>query len=103
MKIDSNLPGIRSLRTRGDRPEKGKAAAGGAPSASLSGDTVQLTSTASRLRALEAALAEVDIQDAGKVEEIRQAIAEGRFQVDEEAVADGLIQTTLEQFRAGGR
>jgi len=103
MKIDNNLSGIRAVRSRGDRPEQAKATRGTDSAPGLLGDSVEITSTSSRLQALEAALAEVDIQDVEKVEQIRQAIAEGRFQVDEEAVADGLIRSTLEQLRAGGK
>lgn len=103
MKIDNNLNGIRSIRPGNSRTEKGKAEGSTTAKPSPLSDSVDITSTSARLQALEAALADVDTQDIGKIEQIRQAIAEGRFQVDEDAVAEGLIQSTLEQLRLGGR
>lgn len=98
MKIDNNLSGIQGIRTRGARAEKDKKG-GERPAGSTGGDSVAITSTSSRLQALEAILADIDVQDVAKIEEIRQAISEGRFHVDEQAVADALIETTLEQLR----
>lgn len=101
VKIDNSLKGVTSVRTRETRGGKEKpAAATNAPP--LSTDSVELTQTSARLSALEEALAQVPPENAGKVESIRQAIAEGRFQVDEEAVADALVQGTMEQLRRQG-
>lgn len=61
-------------------------------------DEVELTGSADKLRELETSLAEVDVTDTGKVESIRQAIAEGSFQVDDEAVAERLVNETLDQL-----
>jgi negative regulator of flagellin synthesis FlgM len=102
MKIDNNLVGVRSVGAGGSRTEKGKSK-GESRAAGTPGDSVNITSTTARLQALEAALADVEPQDLDKVDEIRRAIAEGRFQVDEDAVADGLIKETLELLRFGGR
>jgi len=103
MKIDNNLGGVRSIGPGGSRAEKGKARGSESRAAGVQGDSVNITSTTARLQALEAALAEVEAQDLAKVDEIRRAIAEGRFQVDEDAVADGLIKETLQILRFGGR
>jgi negative regulator of flagellin synthesis FlgM len=59
-------------------------------------DEVALTGNASRLRDLEDRLAELEISNPEKVASIRQAIADGTFKVDDEAVADGLIKETIE-------
>jgi negative regulator of flagellin synthesis FlgM len=61
-------------------------------------DAVELTGDAAKLQELEARLAELEITDPKKVESIRQAIADGTFQVDEEAVADGLISEAVEHL-----
>jgi len=61
-------------------------------------DEVELTGSADKLRELETTLAEVDVSNPGKVESIRQAIAEGSFQVNDEAVAEGLVKETLDQL-----
>jgi negative regulator of flagellin synthesis FlgM len=54
-------------------------------------DEVELSGKDTKLRDLEAQLAELEVTDAGKIEAIRRAIADGTFKVDENAVADGLI------------
>jgi negative regulator of flagellin synthesis FlgM len=97
VKIDSALQHITSVQTKSikSKPSKGKAAATAAGSVS---DNVELTGTSSRMRELETQLADLPPEDAGKVESIRQAIADGTFMVDEEAVAEGMVQETIEQL-----
>ncbi|OYY93153.1 MAG: flagellar biosynthesis anti-sigma factor FlgM [Hydrogenophilales bacterium 28-61-23] len=58
-------------------------------------DDVKLTATSEKLLQLESELSNVDITDTAKIESIRQAIADGNFKVDEEAVAEGLIEETI--------
>ncbi len=58
-------------------------------------DDVQLTDTAEKLQQLEHSLSSVDISDSAKVESIRQAIAEGNFKINEEAVAENLVQESI--------
>jgi negative regulator of flagellin synthesis FlgM len=58
-------------------------------------DDVKLTDTAEKLQQLERSLSSVDISNSGKVETIRQAIADGNFKVNEEAVAENLIQESI--------
>lgn len=97
MKIDSTLTSVTGVRGKSTVGGKGKprdqrSDAGGVQ------DSVNLSSDSSRLQALEAALAEIDVEDAGKVESVRQAIASGGFQVDEEIVAEKLVETAIEQI-----
>ena len=58
-------------------------------------ERVQFSNLATRLNQLEAQFAASDI-DAKKVEQIRNAIAEGRFKVNTEAVASGLLNSVAE-------
>lgn len=58
-------------------------------------ERVQLSNLASRLNQLETQFGTSDI-DAKKVEEVRNAIAEGRFKVNAEAVADRLLSSVAE-------
>jgi len=58
-------------------------------------DEVRLTATAEKMRQLESDLGNVDITNAAKVESVRQAIADGNFKVDEEAVAESLVQESI--------
>lgn len=97
MKIDSALQHVTSLQTQGVK-SKTAARAAGTRAAGLVSDNVQITGTSARLQELEARLADVPIEDSAKVESIRQAIAEGSFEVDEEAVAEGMVQETIEQL-----
>jgi len=66
-------------------------------------DEVELTGGAAKLQELEARLAELEITDPKKVEAIRQAIAEGTFKVDEEAVADALVNEAIELLSQQGK
>jgi negative regulator of flagellin synthesis FlgM len=52
---------------------------------------------------MEGAITSTPIVDAKKVAEIKQAITEGRFQVNSSAVADKLITTVRELISAGSR
>jgi negative regulator of flagellin synthesis FlgM len=56
-------------------------------------DSVQLSSDFTRLQAPAAEKSGGGVFDAKKVEEIKLAIAEGRFEVNPEKIADGLMAT----------
>jgi negative regulator of flagellin synthesis FlgM len=58
---------------------------------SNTGESVQLSSLASTLQKAEAALAETPKVDSSRIEEIKQAIRDGRFQIDANRIADGLL------------
>jgi negative regulator of flagellin synthesis FlgM len=102
VKIDDSLNGVAAIRNRDTQKKKGNAAAS-ATQPDSAGDSVEITQTSAHLSQLEDALTRIDSSDAGKVEAIRLAIAEGRFQVDEEAVASALVQGTMEQLRRQGK
>lgn len=54
-------------------------------------ETVTLTGTAARLRETEASLAGISVVDNQKVEQIKQSILEGSYQIDSKRIADKLI------------
>jgi negative regulator of flagellin synthesis FlgM len=97
VKIDTTVKTVTPSRGKDTKAGNSRVAAASSGSASVS-DDVRLTSTSGQLRQLEAQLAEVDITDSGKIEEIRQAIADGSFVVDDEAVAEGLIQESIDNI-----
>lgn len=102
MKIDDSLNGVPVIRNRA--PDKGKdRRTRTTPGHEGHGDSVEITRTSARLSRLEEELDGIDAADTGKVDAIRQAISEGRFQVDEQAVADALVEGTMEQLRRQGR
>lgn len=59
-------------------------------------DSVTLSSTSTQIQALEAGINEASGFDTAKVEAIKQAISEGRFTINPEAIADKLIASTRE-------
>ncbi|ROR34904.1 flagellar biosynthesis anti-sigma factor FlgM [Inmirania thermothiophila] len=54
-------------------------------------DTVSLTDTARTLQSLTERLAELPVVDTQRVEQLRQAIADGSYQVDPQRVAARLL------------
>lgn len=66
---------------------------------STSTDTVMLTDTASRLRNLEKVIAEMPVVDTQRVETIRRALSEGKYNVDGDTVAASMLgfESRLEQ------
>ncbi len=97
MKIDPTIKTIAPSRSKDTKAGKTPSATGLASLVSVS-DDVRLTSTSGKLSELEAELAGVDVADSGKIESIRQAIADGNFLVDEEAVAEGLINESIDNI-----
>ena len=87
-------------------PAVGKASTTRAKGADKSGktpaskaDSLTLTESTTRMRAMEAELAKVDIADAGKIKSVKDALAKGTFAVDAEVVADRLIDHSKESLR----
>jgi negative regulator of flagellin synthesis FlgM len=78
---------------------KGKGTGKVAKPAADAGDSLTLTESSTRIRALETQLASVDVTDASKVEAVKAALANGTFAVDAEVVADRLIDHTKETLR----
>ncbi len=95
MKIDNSLSSVGGLPNNEPRPRANKGANGSAPAP---GSKVELSAVAASLQQAEAALANTPIVDAGRVAEIKQAISEGRFQVDAGKVADGLIDSVRQML-----
>lgn len=65
--------------------------------------SVSLGSTATQLGKMEASMANTPVVNASKVAEIRQAISEGRFQVNTGVVADKLIQSVQDLISNSGK
>lgn len=93
MKIDPTKNGAGAIErgaTRGPRTETAKPAGG---------ETVAIGSVASQLARLESQLSAGFDVDVGKVEAIKDAIREGRMQVNPEVVADKLIASAQDLLR----
>jgi len=103
MKIDKTTPtlpasqiGEVAPRSPNAKPTNGTAANGTASSDS----SVHLGAAASQLRSLEKSIAGTSVVDTEKVAAIKQAISEGRFQINHGVVADRLIDSVKELISA---
>lgn len=98
MKIDnSNKPALPSS----SNTVRGKSGGSNAPAtgvAAQAGNAGTTEAKLSGLQGLSSALATSPVVDADRVAEIKQAIAEGRFQVNAERIADGLLQSVREML-----
>jgi negative regulator of flagellin synthesis FlgM len=91
-----------SIKTNATKPigettsaKSGQIPAGSVPSKNQNAsvdkkDNVQLST---QLQSIEKELADVEVFDAARVEEIKQAISEGRFTVNPDKIADRLLET----------
>lgn len=90
MKIDNSIKPTGAPPGGGVRPQK--RAEGGAAAAAAS-DEVKLSPLAGQLQAAES---QPPVVNSARVQEIKQAIAEGRFSINAGAIADRLIDTARE-------
>lgn len=74
----------------------GKAVGGTTPTPAPARDRVEITAVSAQLAQLEKVLSDLNIVDTVRVEAIKQAIAEGRFRIDSDVVADRLLATVRE-------
>lgn len=96
MKIDSSA-GKNIASTAAAEPRPRTAAATPTQVASSS-EKVELSSMSSSLAKAERAIAESPVVDSKRVAEIKQAIADGRFKVDTDRIADGLINSVRDML-----
>jgi negative regulator of flagellin synthesis FlgM len=89
MKIEGSLKPAGSTPA-GDTRARSKTSA---TQASDPAGRVELSSLSSSLNRAETAMASTPVVDRARVDEIRQAISEGRFKVDAGRIADGLIES----------
>lgn len=97
MKINPNIPAV----TANDAAVAKPSVQGSRKSASAS-EQVELSALAASLKEAGAALADAPVVDAARVAEIKQAISEGRFQINPERVADGLIESVRQMLARQG-
>lgn len=97
MKIDDAMKKVGGLPVSSTQTRAGKGAekSGGVgkPTSSPTQGTSDNVHLSSQVQALAGQLASDGVFDTNKVEEIKAAIAGGRFQVDPEKVANGLLDT----------
>jgi negative regulator of flagellin synthesis FlgM len=67
----------------------------------LAGENVSLTKTAAEMRDLEHAVRSAPDIDVDRVNRLRQAIAEGNYQVDDEKLAQNLLRHEMMMISGG--
>ncbi|GAB3250181.1 flagellar biosynthesis anti-sigma factor FlgM [Chitinimonas naiadis] len=95
MKIDNSGKPI-TAPSRGEAKAAAKTGGGEVASAESRGDSVDIKAFSARLASLESNLASQPVIDESKVAEIRQAIKDGRFTIQADAIADKLIASVKE-------
>ena len=95
MKISSTVSPVGSA-TNGGRP-RSTAGAAERP-ATPAGAEVDLSPLSSRLQELQANASSGPVVDSQRVSDIKQAIAEGRFKVNPERIADGLLDSVRQML-----
>ncbi|MBL8436906.1 MAG: flagellar biosynthesis anti-sigma factor FlgM [Zoogloeaceae bacterium] len=96
MKIDNSIKSVGNLPSGEART---RSVQGGGSNAAA-GDKVELSSFSASMQQADAAMAQTPVVDQNRVDEIKQAMSEGRFKVDAEKVADGLIESVREMLAA---
>ncbi len=99
MKINNSVTSV-SIPTGDNQKRADKSAAASPGPAAPAAENVHLSSLSSQLQALESKFASSGLVDAGRVEEIKQAISDGRFTVNAGAVADRLLETVRELIQS---
>jgi negative regulator of flagellin synthesis FlgM len=100
MKIDKTTPPLPSAQIGevASRTGNAKPAVNNEP-----GTSVNLSEASANLRTIETGVSSAPSVNASKVAEIKQAITEGRFQVNAGAVADSLINSVKEMLGTAQR
>lgn len=97
MKIDNSVKSAGGMPSNDGRTRSSKEASKTGAS-SQGGEKVELSSMSSRMKQMEETIANTPVVDSNKVDEIKQAMSEGRFKVDTGKVADGLIESVRQML-----
>lgn len=99
MKIDNTgkpQPAVVSKPSAGRSSAAERSYSSASNDESQSSSKVNINPLASQLQSLESRLAQQPVVDAQRVSEIQQAIREGRFNINPEAIADKLVASVKE-------
>jgi negative regulator of flagellin synthesis FlgM len=97
VKIDNSVKATGSLPSNDGRARSAKESSK-AESSNAGSERVELSSLSSRMLQMEEAISNTPVVDSAKVDEIKQAMSEGRFKVNTEKVADGLIESVRQML-----
>ncbi len=97
MKIDSTLKTVAPSAVHEQRVQNDKPVA---PAPGKPRGEVELSPLSTQLQGIEASLGASQPVDSARVAEVKKAMAEGRFQMNPDVIADRLIEATREALRA---
>jgi len=98
VKIDGTGKPLAPTATSANKSSSANTPTTATSSSAAPGAQVDISGTSSRLRELEASVANVPVVDSARVDEIKQAIADGRFKVNADRVADSLIESVRQML-----
>lgn len=97
MKIDNSLKPVvngaaagKSVAPKADAGQKAPAA-----------ESVQISALSNQINAMENSMASSPVVNLDKVNQIKQAISEGRFKINPEAISSKLISTVKDLIQSG--
>lgn len=96
MKINSAVGSVGKIADGGSRPAAPQRPAAGPQGAQVG--QVAISPLSARLQEIESSAASAPVVNTERVAEIRQAIAEGRFKVNPERIADGLLENVRQML-----
>jgi negative regulator of flagellin synthesis FlgM len=96
VKINSSLPSISTTAGPGASRASAPQRASGTPAA----DRVDISVASTRLQEASAGSPPIDAQ---RIAEIKQAISEGRFKINPERIAEGLLASVSEMLGRAGK
>lgn len=100
MKIDHSIKSHAGSGVSGNR-SAGKAASGDGKTTPVDSVDVQLSSLSAQMQTIGSGLSgSGGVVDAAQVAEIKQAIADGQFKINPEAIADRLLDSVKELISA---
>lgn len=99
MKIDNSIRTVAGIAVS-DGQKRADKAVDATPPRAPSAENVSLSSLSAQLQAIDSNPANSGVVDTARVAEIKQAISEGRFKVNPEAVADRLMETVRELIQS---
>jgi negative regulator of flagellin synthesis FlgM len=97
MKIDSTLKTVAPSAVQEQRLQSDKTSAS---SQAKSRGQVELSPLSTQLQGIEASLGTSQPVDSARVAEVKKAIAEGRFDMNPDVIADRLIDAARDALRA---
>lgn len=95
MKIQPNNPSVANSAAVSNKTRLAPSSTASAPS-QVRPVNVAINPLANQVAALEQSVQQQPVVDSGKVAAIKQAIAEGKFSINPNAIADGLISSARE-------